>query len=128
MRDQVFAVVERLPEFERDLKALKKRYRSLGEDLETLIRSALHPYHHLGVDSGHIEKMTGVQSSETTMMFKVVKMACRALKGTGSRSGMRVVYGYEESSDRVVLVELYYKGDKENEDRERVRTFLKGEA
>jgi hypothetical protein len=125
LRDQVFAVVERLPDFERDLKALKKRYRSLDEDLESLIRSALYPYHHLGVDSGHIEKMTGVQSSGTTMMFKVVKMACKALNGTGSRSGMRVVYGYEESSDRVVLVEVYYKGDKENEDRERIRVFLR---
>ncbi len=52
----------------------------------------------------------------------------KALKGTGSRSGMRVVYGYEEARDRVVFVELYFKGDKENEDRERIRTFLTEEG
>jgi hypothetical protein len=126
--DPIFAVFERLPEFERDLKALKKKYRSLDDDLQTLIKSGLHPFHHLGLDTGHIEKMTEVQTSETVMMFKVVRMACKALKGTGSRSGMRVTYGYEAARDRVVLVELYFKGDKENEDRGRIGAFLKEEA
>jgi hypothetical protein len=51
-------------------------------------------------------------------------MACKSLKGTGSRSGMRVIYGYEAAVDRVVLVKLYFKGDKENEDRERIKAFL----
>jgi mRNA-degrading endonuclease RelE of RelBE toxin-antitoxin system len=126
--DPVFAIVERRPEFDRDLKALKKKYRSLDEDLETLIRSGLHLFHHLGLDTGHIERMTEVQASETTVMFKVVRMACKALKGTGSRSGMRVIYAYEAARDRVVLVELYFKGDKENEDRARIRAFLYDET
>ena len=128
MPDDAFAVIERRPEFERDLKALKKKYRSLDEDLQTLIKSGLHPYHHLGLDTGHIEKMADVQKSETIFMFKVVRMACKALKGTGSRSGMRVVYAYEAARDRVVLLEIYYKGDKENEDRERIRAFLGEES
>ena len=55
-------------------------------------------------------------------------MACKALKGTDSRSGMRMTYGYESACDRVVLSEIYFKGDKENEDRERIRSFLKEEA
>jgi hypothetical protein len=126
--DPPFAIVERRPEFERDLKALKKKYRSLDEDIQTLVRSGLHPFHHLGLDTGHIERMTDVQTSESMVMFKVVRMACRSLKGTGSRSGIRVAYGYEVARDRVVLVEIYFKGDKENEDRERIRAFLKEEA
>lgn len=128
MPDLPFEVVGRRPEFERDLKALKKKYRSLDEDIATLIRSGLHPFHHLALDTGHIEKMTEVQTSESMAMFKVVRMACKALKGTGSRSGMRVIYGYEAARDQVVLVELYFKGDKENEDRERIRAFLKQES
>ncbi len=128
MPDSPFGIVERRGEFERELKALRKKYRSLDEDLQTLIKSGLHPFHHLGLDTGHIEKMTEVQTSEAMVMFKVVRMACKALKGTGSRSGVRVIYGYEASRDRVVLVELYFKGDKENEDRERIRAFLKQES
>jgi hypothetical protein len=125
--DLPFGVVEHRLEFGRDLKALKRKYRSLDEEIETLIRSGLHPFHHLGLDAGHVERMTGVQMSEDMVIFKVVRMACKALKGTGSRSGMRVIYGYEAARDRVVLVELYFKGDKEDEDRERIRAFLKEE-
>ncbi len=128
LADSPFGIIERRPEFNRDLKALKKKYRSLDEDLGTLIKSGLHPFHHLGVDAGHIERMAGVQISEEIVVFKVVRMACRALKGTGSKSGMRVIYGYEAARDRVVLVEIYFKGDKENEDRDRVRAFLKEET
>lgn len=57
MPDPPFGTVERLPEFDRDLEALKKKYRSLDEDLATLIKSALHPFHHLEIDAGHIEKI-----------------------------------------------------------------------
>jgi mRNA-degrading endonuclease RelE of RelBE toxin-antitoxin system len=128
LADPPFGLVERRPEFDRDLKALKKKYRSLDEDLGTLIKSGLHAYHHLGIDTGHVERMAGVQTSDEIVMYKVVQMACKALKGTGSKSGMRVIYEYEAARDRVVLVEIYFKGDKENEDRERVRAFLKGEA
>jgi hypothetical protein len=128
LADSVFAVIERRHEFERDLKALKKRFRSLDEDLETLIKSGLHPFHHLGIDTGHIETMTGVQISEDILAFKVVRMACKALRGTGGNSGLRVTYGYEAGRDRVVLIEIYFKGDKENEDRDRVRSFLKEET
>jgi hypothetical protein len=31
-----------------------------------------------------------------------------------------VIYAYFEEKDRIELVEIYYKGDKENEDRERI--------
>jgi len=128
LADSPFGSVERRPEFDRDLKALKKKYRSLDEDLGALIKSGLHAFHHLGVDAGHIEKMAGIQTSDGIVMYKVVRMACKALKGTGSKSGMRVIYGYEAARDRVVLVEIYFKGDKENEDRERVRGFLREET
>lgn len=128
MADLPFLLIERRPEFDRDLKALKKKYRSLDDDLDTLIGTALHAFHHLDIDTGHIEPIAGVQSSGDILMCKVVRMACKALKGTGSRSGMRVVYGYEARRDRVVLLEIYFKGDKENEDRERIREFLKEEA
>jgi len=31
-----------------------------------------------------------------------------------------VIYAYFEEADRIELIEIYYKGDKENEDRERI--------
>jgi len=48
------------------------------------------------------------------------KFACRALKGKGAHSGIRVIYAGFEEKNRIELIEIFYKGDKENEDRERI--------
>jgi len=42
------------------------------------------------------------------------------LKGKGAHSGICVIYAYFENEDRIELIEIYYKGDKENEDRKRI--------
>jgi hypothetical protein len=31
-----------------------------------------------------------------------------------------VIYAYFEEQDRIELIEIYFKGDKESEDRERI--------
>ena len=56
MPEPPFAIVECLPEFERDLKALRKRYRSLDDDIQTLIRSGLHLLHHLALDKATLRE------------------------------------------------------------------------
>lgn len=57
---------------------------------------------------------------ESPKIYKAKKFACRSLKGRGVQSGIRVIYAYFEEQDRIELIEIYYKGDKENEDRERI--------
>jgi len=34
-----------------------------------------------------------------------------------------VIYAYFEEEDRIELIEIYYKGDKENEDRDRISRY-----
>jgi mRNA-degrading endonuclease RelE of RelBE toxin-antitoxin system len=114
-----FEKVEKTPEFNRDLKKLLKRYRTLEEDIRNLIKFGIGAFHKLGIDSGGIFRLAGL-GFEEPRVFKVKKFACRSLRGTGSRSGMRLIYAYYESEDCVLLIELYYKGDRENEDRERI--------
>lgn len=46
-----FSRISRLPEFERDLKNLCKRFRTLEEDLEIFIENELFLYHKLGKDT-----------------------------------------------------------------------------
>ena len=48
------------------------------------------------------------------------RAACRALKGRVAASGLRLIYAYFRDEDAVELVELYFKGDKEQEDRGRI--------
>jgi len=33
---------------------------------------------------------------------------------------MRIVYAFFEQEDKIELIEIYYKSDRENEDRERI--------
>ena len=114
-----FNQISRLPEFDKDLKGLIKRFRTIEQDLEIFIDKELFLYHKLSIDNKGIFPIPALPIKNLTV-YKAKKFACRSLKGKGVQSGIRVIYTYSESSDTIELIEIYYKGDKENEDRERI--------
>jgi mRNA-degrading endonuclease RelE of RelBE toxin-antitoxin system len=114
-----FRETRRLPEFEGDLKKLRKRFRTLDEDLATLMIAQIALYHKQGVDSKGIFRISGLPFTDPEV-YKVRKFACKSLKGRGASSGLRLIYAYFRTEDRVEMVEIYFKGDKENENRERI--------
>src|SRR4030042_3423574 len=114
-----FNQVSRLPEFEKDLKKLLKRFKTIEEDLLTFIDKELFLYHKLHLDNKGIFPIPGLPV-KNIKVYKAKKFACRSLKGKGAQSGIRVIYTYFEDADTIELLEIYYKGDKENEDRERI--------
>jgi mRNA-degrading endonuclease RelE of RelBE toxin-antitoxin system len=116
---KTFSDVARLPEFEKDLKKLLKRFKTLEDDLDIFIRTELNLYHKLRKDSGGIFRLTGL-AGEEPKIYKAKKFACRSLRGKGVQSGIRIIYAYYEERDSVELIEIYYKGDKATEDRERL--------
>lgn len=124
---RMFNEVARLPEFIKDLKKLKKRFHSIEDDLDVFIRVALTDYHENGIDNGGIVRISGLGFDEPKI-FKARKFACRSMKGKGVQSGIRVIYAYYEEEDKLArhlsggieLIEIYYKGDKENENRKRI--------
>lgn len=104
-----------LPEFEKDLKSLVKKYRTLNDDLQDIkqiIRFRPNPHPPFSYRIEHL----GI----TSCIIKVKKMACKALKGRGVNSGMRLVYAYFPEIPKIIFIELYHKSLKENEDRERI--------
>lgn len=117
---KTFDAIKRLPEFEKDLKKLLKRFRTLDDDLDIFIKKQLYLYHKLKVDNGGIFPIPGL-GFEHPKVYKAKKFACRALKGRGVQSGIRVIYAYYEQENRIEFVEIYFKGDKENEDRGRIK-------
>ena len=114
-----FSQVSRLPEFEKDLKKLIRRYRTIEDDLEIFIEKELFLYHKLSIDNKGIFQIPGLTVKDIKI-YKAKKFACRSLKGKGAQSGIRVIYTYFEDTDTIELIEIYYKGDKENEDKERI--------
>ena len=110
--------------FKKDLKHLLKKYRTLEDDLETAKRDAIELYHLKGLDNQSVFPIQGF-CSEEIQICKIKKFACRALKGRGHKSGIRIIYAFYCQSYKVEFIEMYFKGNKENEDRERIKDYLK---
>ena len=116
---KLFKQITHVPEFEKDLKKLVKRFSSLEDDLRMFVKVALNAFHKQNIDSKalfHVSDL-GIRSPK---IYKAKKFACKALKGKGAQTGMRVIYAYHEEEDWIEFIEIYYKGDKESEDRERI--------
>jgi len=119
-----FKEISRLLEFERDMRKLLKRFKTIDDDLGIFIEKQLFLYHKLKVDNKGISQITGLPI-ENPKVYKAKKFACRSLKGKGVRSGIRVIYAYDGEKDEIMLIEIYYKGDKANEDKKRILEYLR---
>lgn len=115
---------EETPEFKKDFKRLAKRFRTLPNDLETLKKAAIELRHLQKIDNQACFAIPGC-ISPVASVYKVKKFACRSLKG-GANSGLRLIYIFIESANKILLLEIYYKGDKSLEDRERINRYLLG--
>ena len=112
--------LDEMEEYKKDLKQLLKKYRTLAEDLDVVkkvlrVNPDERPPFSFRINDLGLE----------TCVVKVKKIACRALKGRGVNSGLRLIYAWFEVEQRIVMVELYHKNEKENEDRNRINRHFK---
>ena len=119
-----FNEIRQIKEFERDFKKLLKAYKTLEGDLETFIKTQLYLFHKLKIDNSGVVEIArlGVVKPQ---IYKARKFACRALKETGINSGIRIIYAYYKEEGVIEFIEIFFKGDKENEDRERILRYYK---
>jgi len=111
-------------EFKRDFKKLQKKFSSLAEDLETNKQYRIELFHCRKIDSRSIFEIQGVGNTAELKFFKVKKFQCKDLKGRGAKSGIRVVYAYFPIQQRIVFLEIYFKANQENENRQRIIDFI----
>lgn len=123
---RIFLEIRCLPEFEKDIHKLSRRFKTIEDDLRIFIEKELKLFHKLKIDNKGIFHIPGLQI-ENPKIFKAKKFACRSLKGKGVHSGIRLIYAYFEEENIIELIEIYYKGDKENEDRQRIFKYYKRE-
>jgi mRNA-degrading endonuclease YafQ of YafQ-DinJ toxin-antitoxin module len=116
----LFQEIKYLSGFQKDKKKLLKRFRTLDDDLQIFIDVQLKLFHKLGIDNNAIEQIDDLGINEPEV-YKVRKFACKALKGKGVQSGIRIIYSYFKDDDKIEFIEIYYKGDKDKEDRERIK-------
>ena len=114
----------RHPRFEKQLKKLQKKYRTLKEDLSIAEKAAIELLHVHGLDNRSNELVPGYDFEEVKI-YKVKKFACKSLVGKGVRSGIRVIYAFFPEQMRVEYLEIYYK-EKSNTDMDYdfVKTYV----
>ncbi len=112
------------PAFCNDLKRLQRKFRTLEEDLRVAKRNAIELYRVRGIDNRSVVEIPGVGSKEVRF-YKVRKFACRALKGRGAQSGIRIIYAFHPAVMRVCFIEMYFKADQAKEDRGRIGEYSK---
>jgi hypothetical protein len=108
-------IFEELTEFKRDFRKLLKKYRTLKNDLDVVRKVIDFSPSERPPFSFHVNNL-GLK----TCVIKVKKIACRALKGQGVNSGLRLIYAHFPEEDKIIFIEIYHKNDKENEDRQRI--------
>ncbi len=102
------------------MKNLFKKYRTLNDDLDVVKRVLEvtpdeRPPFSFRIDNLVLE----------TCIIKVNKIACKALKGRGVNSGLRLIYAHFPDEQKITFIELYHKNDKENEDKTRITDNFK---
>ncbi len=114
---------KRTERFEKDIKKLLKRFQSLEGDIEIAKTFAIEIFHVQNIDRQAVFPIPDF-CSEEIKVYKLKKFACKALKGRGVKSGIRIIYAYHVLTKTVNFIEIYFKGESENEDRERIREYL----
>ena len=109
--------------FDKDLKRLLKKFRTLGDDIEVAKTNAIELFHLKNIDNNSVEPIPNFCSDELKIC-KIKKFACKALKGRGVQSGIRITYAYHVLTNTVDFIEMYFKGESENEDKERIKQYL----
>jgi len=104
-----------LPEFEKELKKLAKKYPTLASDVEDL-KPIL-----LSSPTGVGKSFTIMHVGENVKIVKV-RIHCESLR---SRA-IRLIYAYHQDRIEFMYIELYFKGNKENEDKVRIAQYLRG--
>jgi hypothetical protein len=103
-----------LPEFQKELKKLSRKYPSIVDDIEVIKPILLERPDGIG------KNFTLLSSSHEVKIVKV-RVHCDSLRART----VRMIYAYHVNKIEFMYIELYFKGDKENEDKERIKEYLK---
>lgn len=108
---------QELPIFGKECKRLGKKYRSLAKDIAKL-KPVLGNCPR-GNGSKHWNRLCVLDDGKV-VVFKV-RLACAALRG---ESLLRIVYAHHAEKETIEFLEIYFKGNKENEDSTRIQEYL----
>lgn len=102
-----------LPEFTKEFNALLKKYRSLNEDIKSFEKVIF------AMPTGFGKNFTIIHSDENLKVVKA-RLMCKFLRNRN----IRIIYAYHRDTLTFMYIEIYYKGDKKNENKNRVKDYI----
>ncbi|MFZ2975394.1 MAG: hypothetical protein WA055_02045 [Candidatus Moraniibacteriota bacterium] len=112
-------IFQQTSEFSKDLKKLSKKYRTLGKDFCQLKKLYL-----TEAPRGNGTKHWNLLCKNNHIEIYKVRMHCDTTRG----KFFRVIYAYHlktQTIEMIEFIEIYFKGNKENEDRDRIVDYIK---
>jgi len=108
-----------IQEFNKDYKKLFKKFKSLNEDLKEFKKV-------LSAAPLGIGKHFNVIAKTGSVYIVKARFFCKSLK----KKDLRIIYAYIENHQTLEMIgiefiEIYFKGNKESEDKERIKNYLK---
>jgi hypothetical protein len=101
--------------FQKEMKKYSKKYKTLEDDLKILTQTLC------TIPKGNKSKHWNILKQDGEKYIFKMRMMCRSLKG----SSFRVIYYFDGKKVDLILIELYFKGKKEREDKKRIEDFWK---
>src|SRR3989344_610097 len=101
-------------EFSKDFKRLSKKYKSLSDDLLEFKKVVT------ALPLGSGKHFSVITKTEQVAIVKA-RLFCRYLTG----SSLRIIYAFHVAISTIVFIQMYPKNEQVNEDRERIRDYLK---
>jgi hypothetical protein len=110
--------------FEKQIKKLIKKYRSLEEDIEIAKKYAIEAFHISEINNESVWLIPKFDK-KIIQIYKLKKFSCKALKGKGNRSGIRIIYAFYPEKFAVEFLEIYFKEkDDSDMDYEFIKKYL----
>lgn len=93
---------------------MSKKYRSLPDDLLEFKKIVSE------IPRGSGKHFVVLHENEKVKILKA-RLFCKYLRG----ASLRIIYAYVEASTIIHFIELYFKGEQGNEDKNRINEFLR---
>ena len=112
-------------EFEKELKQLSKKYKSIYDDFfafKLFLKNIIENWQN--IELFNIIQINWLWKDIILPVYKVRKFTCQSLK---SDKKLRLIFTYDKNSGEIQFIEfleIYAKADKAVEDRERIKKYL----
>jgi len=111
--------IEHAPEFDKCMHHLRK-FRTIVEDLANFEKALLANFPDLKPWGLDVKVIPGF-GAEYVEVYKARKFRCRYLNCSDK---IRLIYTYNSEREKIIFIEIYFKGDRENHDANLIKRYL----